>query len=531
MCKTFSLLIDVGEDVYFNFSSLDNLERTTFAAFITFNKARKQTPIIKTSLMEELMNKIYSESCNNIIWIHGPPGSGKTTTLYWLYEQCKKLNTVYCVCVPVHHLDKKDYVSLLQSKIGATPQESRLLLFVDVTKPLQLNDVCVTHLEELFAATFCKDGKDLEAEFIIAVSSNFSLYLKTSPAATVLRDSCITTPVYKTKTFTENQSSLFVSTVNDSSLKQSILDVSKNIPKLLSLYREGLTLEDFVKIVNKCVEAEFDDVFKYIKDHAHEREVIESEAKLLWAVKAKLPYKLFGISSTCASQLSLVTSFLICIEKDVPEQYFPLSDEHIEFYTKKLLATLGRRLHTDNVNVINDYFENSIPSVILPKFQCVLRSKTGENRTIELKFNLLPQVLSSQLCSSMDIDTLYQTETYFKAVDYVARKKNVFGAGSADDEYLIAFQITAQKTNMQTKMVSSIQIPPTLTTDTKGVILILINPFCDNFQTNYDLFDRATNSSSEAVRTRFRNWWFGQPTDFQPVQALYVSIKGVMFES
>lgn len=69
--------------------TLDKLEFESFLDLLTANY-RSSRNIIRTALMEELVEVTEVETPEqNVVWINGPPGSGKTTTLYWLYKQCK----------------------------------------------------------------------------------------------------------------------------------------------------------------------------------------------------------------------------------------------------------------------------------------------------------------------------------------------------------------------------------------------------------------------------------------------------------
>ena len=82
-----------------------------------------------------------------------------------------------------------------------------------------------------------------------------------------------------------------------------------------------------------------------------------------------------------------------------------ISHYQIQFYTKRLLNVQSTKFQTDNVNTMNDYFENSIPSIILPKFKAVLRAKNSEVKdvTVEFGFNLLPGLLTSLSVPSDDV--------------------------------------------------------------------------------------------------------------------------------
>ncbi len=119
---------------------------------------------------------------------------------------------------------------------------------------------------------------------------------------------------------------------------------------------------------------------KYISKANSTVVMLQMEAKLLWAVQAKLPYPLFGITRECVNELWFVKSYIVSINNEVPELYFPLSEGQIQHITMHMSnAYYNNVTKTDNVNVVNDCFENSIPSVILPNFTYTLKLRANRD--------------------------------------------------------------------------------------------------------------------------------------------------------
>lgn len=473
--------------------------------------------------MEELMELVYKME-SRMVWITGPPGSGKTTTLYWLYKQCKNREDCCAIAIPTHMLEC--YLEDVQSMCVS---DKSLYLFIDINKPLELSRDSLNSLERLLSGELLCFRPNVK--LIIAVSSNFQLYLKTSSACTQLRSYFFQCPVYTTETFNSCQAREYLASITDEEEKKKIMSATNNIPGLLRLYPrtgEPNAFRYFMNNVRSSIMAEFEDVYRYITKANSCVLMLQLEAKLLWAVQVQLPYTLFGITSTNFQQLWLVKSYLVYIDdNEVPKLYYSLSNEEIQHFTMQLCnAYYSNVMKTDNINTVNDCFENSIPSLILPKVKYTLRAGSIF-RTVELEFKPLPLALPE--AGELAEDILYHTSTYFKAVDFIAIKKNVFGPGIDEGEYLIAFQVMAQKTALTHKLQSTINISEEYTRDKKGVLLILIFLNFTDFENNYQTFKGVTSSRNEAARKRFQNWWLGHLCDFKPVEAMYIKIKNSMY--
>lgn len=250
--------------------------------------------------MEDLMGDVYQMEKCSMVWIAGPPGSGKTTTLYWLYKQCKDKDDCYALPIPAHNLECN--LSLVKSEV---PQSGLLLVFIDINKPLELSSVNLNSLERLLSGELFLFRHNVK--FVIAVSSNFPVYLNTSYAGTTLRSYFNSHPVYRTEAFSSNQAMEYLASILNNEEKASILCVANNIPRLLSLYRTGGPdrFECFKEYVRWSIAAEFDDIYKYITKANSSVLMLQLEAKLLWAVQVRLPYTLFSISPTTVKQLWL----------------------------------------------------------------------------------------------------------------------------------------------------------------------------------------------------------------------------------
>lgn len=225
----------------------------------------------------------------------------------------------------------------------------------------------------------------------------------------------------------------------------------------------------------------------------------------------------------------------------MPKLYFPLSNDEIQHFTMRLSnAYYNNVMKTDNINVINDCFEKSLPNVILPKAKYELKRRARETESgespgktesksiiLELEFQSLP--LTIPTTGELAEGILYQTSAYFKGVDFLAIKNNVFGLGEDEGKYLIAFQVTAQKTAPRKKLESTIRIPQKYRDNKKGVLLILVSFYFPDFEENYLTFNEVTSSRSTTANITFQDWWFGHLCDFEPLHAMYISIKNSMY--
>lgn len=241
---------------------------------------------------------------------------------------------------------------LIVSKVTNKPSECILFFFIDINKPLDLTHDNLLDLDRLLSDRMLGFPNKLNAKFIVAVSSNFPLYLKTSPASTGLRAMFNSQPVYTTKAFSCDQANRYLSKVSDAAEKESILKATNYIPRLLSFYHidKPNALESFTDYVRKNISAEFDDICKYISKANSTVVMLQMEAKLLWAVQAKLPYPLFGITRECVNELWFVKSYIVSINNEVPELYFPLSEGQIQHITMHMSnAYYNNVTKTDNV--------------------------------------------------------------------------------------------------------------------------------------------------------------------------------------
>lgn len=492
--------------------------------------------MIETELMRKLMTVIIDPKCP-MVWIDGPPGSGKTTTLYWLYKRCKDLSDCNPVAIPLHSIGDQHYQNMVTEKIKSQP--SNLYFFIDISKPREISMDNLRYLERLLTGRINGLQSKLKAKFVVSVSSNFLLYLKTSSACTFLRSLFYSRPVYTAVAFSPTEARQYLtSVISNVPQVDRILEVANNIPRLLSFYcivkPDALnTFECFTKYVENCIINELDDVFKYISKTNSAILMLPLEAKLLWAVQAKLPFRLFGITPTSVQELWLVKSFLVSVSSEVPVLYLPFSDKQIEYFSMLLCNTYYSNIEK-TVNVMNDAFENSIPKVLLPAAcytfaqRCAkkqIKTEAVESQTISLAFSGIPLHLSGD---ELVEGYLYQTSTYCKGVDFVGMKRNVFGSTGQDGEYLIAFQATAQKTSMTSKFQATINIPEKFTKNKIGVLLIMMSLYFPSFDNNYATFIQVTNSSSPTIQKKYENWWFGQLVDSEPLEALYISIQKCM---
>lgn len=172
--------------------------------------------------MEELLEKITSSPTHlqQILWISGPPGSGKTTTLFWLYQQCKMLSSFCSVVIPMHRMSVMNESILTKLRTA----QGSLLVFVDFSKPLNITLNCFENIQTLLLGIWNNVAIPRAHTIVIATSSNFLVYLKTSTAASGIRTLYQRSAVYETKKFSAEQANEYVSSVANSEV---ILELSK----------------------------------------------------------------------------------------------------------------------------------------------------------------------------------------------------------------------------------------------------------------------------------------------------------------
>lgn len=83
--------------------------------------------------MEKLYKLVTAEK-ERYIFIKGPTGTGKTTSLFWLYQQLQQSEKYFPLAVPVNSLESfyEDIIAYIRAK---KPKNKQLVLLVDVISP------------------------------------------------------------------------------------------------------------------------------------------------------------------------------------------------------------------------------------------------------------------------------------------------------------------------------------------------------------------------------------------------------------
>ena len=82
----------------------DVLTRAAFAAITTRGISERE--LLVTDEMERLFKLLLQPDKlrppePHVIFLEGPPGTGKSTTLYWAYQQCKHMAHCHPVAIPL----------------------------------------------------------------------------------------------------------------------------------------------------------------------------------------------------------------------------------------------------------------------------------------------------------------------------------------------------------------------------------------------------------------------------------------------
>ena len=136
-----NILFDLS-DVPVYLSDLDDeRDDQILAGFCELHYVSSMIPhkviITVTPEMEQLYNMV-TVGTDVGIYLGGPPGVGKTTSLFWLYKQLVVLDNFLPVVIPFEDLGKykKTVIDGARAQVTRFPQKKPVLL-MDMLKPLQ----------------------------------------------------------------------------------------------------------------------------------------------------------------------------------------------------------------------------------------------------------------------------------------------------------------------------------------------------------------------------------------------------------
>ena len=443
-----------------------------------------------------------------VIFLEGPPGTGKSTTLYWTYIQCKHMASWHPVAIPLLNMDdattQQAIVCTMQKKGG----NQQIIGLVDLMRPYELTSRAYS--------AFCSRVLPSVSLIVFAASLSYAVYQATECGTRFLplyqRALTIQTRPFSTALAAEYWRA-HTSCSSEVNLQKDIA-VSKGIPRLLNLLCTAAHLEKAVKL---AVVSEFNQLFVCMQ-HSVEAVDWEGELKVMLAAAKKLPISVYGMQTQVATNLFMVKSFLIYLnDQDIPMCYFTIPEDTFQEVTRRLWKTAPISIRTCSNATIGDLFENSLPSVILPKLSVTLRCLGDDQQNREHTFEFEEVVGLYSDPSHVTQNRLYQTESTFRALDFVAI------TALEGKPYLVALQVSVQQANAAAKLQALTRIPAALTNEVIGVFFILINPFWTNFDEMY-----AVARSVTGDRQKFATYWYGHPKDFTRIKALHKYVKSIL---
>lgn len=146
------------------------------------------------------LHKAVTSTRYRTVYMSGPPGVGKTTALYWLYQVLKDQSGFFPVALPWEKLD--EYGVDIQTNISKCPEGDKLVLLVDLLSP-SLNPC------KLLITIFMKYPRSI---LVIALSSAYRLFVNTKPImCTGIYQLLLTAKEIKFKKFDDDTANSFLS--------------------------------------------------------------------------------------------------------------------------------------------------------------------------------------------------------------------------------------------------------------------------------------------------------------------------------
>lgn len=469
------------------------------------------------------LHKAVTSTRYSTVYMSGPPGLGKTTALYWLYQVLKDQSGFFPVALPWEKLD--EYGVDIQTDISKCPEGDKLVLLVDLLSP-SLNPC------KLLITIFMKYPRSI---LVIALSSAYRLFVNTKPImCTAIYQLLLTAKEIKFKKFDDDTANSFLSLLcGEKATSEEIKKMLENcngIPQLLAFCCNGIDACN--NALSSIRKHDFGVVVQYMKECG----VISwmEEIHLLIAAKYKLQISSVGLTRSAAEELYMCLSYLVYIDdNNVPVLYFPSSDDEDIFLQKRIQEIWKNNCSTpsgvvSSESVMGLYFEAQVPSAISNKIEIKVKKLLFEGEPSSKDFNIVVD------CTYKNLDTLgnglpsknvlWRTPKSFKAIDFFAEIDGLDLPDCNENQgsTLIAIQATVQATKLSEKIRKSITGVDEHISRGKNVIFVLINPYWTDFDTNYLA---AVNATSGVRNQRFNSYWYGHPSDFSKFKTLLRSLQ------
>jgi energy-coupling factor transporter ATP-binding protein EcfA2 len=493
-------------DVTFaDYKDLDAQSKITFQEIGSRAGRVCTAPIVVTELMRKIYNCIITCSKGTKVLIVGPPGTGKSTTLFWLYMQFKSKTKYEVVAVPING-----------TSIVPTPQhDKQLILMSDILSPSTVDRKGIENL-------ITTRHNHLECIMVIAESSMFRVYSKLSPATfSLFTKGFIDAEKFLSRPFTDTEAATYLEGLG---VDASVTSVSgTKVPKLLS----HTCRDNYREVINEEIETE---CLCLCEAMCNKGFYINWGAELAVVVAARLGKSVtdFGLNVAEAKLLYVCISYLIHFIEDKPVCLFPLDESVTRTIVQRMWASHCKYVKTSSNAVIGVHFEANITSCILPHLSVTIMRLhpgvgVGERKDVKFSFAHVSQTASTTAeVKRSEQDLLLHLISNFPAIDYAAY------VTFEEELCLLAIQVSIQQSNAKDKIAKTVNIPTELTNGVR-VILIYINPFFTNFEDNIGMAREVTSCARST--SRFTNWDYGQPSDYSSIYALKAYLYGLFSTS
>ena len=452
------------------------------------------------------------EGSRSFVTLEGPPGVGKTTSLYWLYRQLKHSN----VPVMVSPFDATSCEAVADEVI-ATLQTSSLVILMDVVsasdKPRAFED---------FSKIFVRQ----KVKCIVALSSSFSIFMALQAIKTSYWSKFLSTA--KTITFkpwNDIMSKDFLrSQIKVTRSVDDLVKACKGIPALLCRCHD----KDARRYV---IKSEFYAAVDYIQKHIP-RISLKCEMDILMAAKLGLKLEDVGLSQQIAKETMMVMSYLISIDDSgTVTPYYPteLLSDCLTRAIRDMWSAMGLTgtVKPDSESVVGQFFECKLPYIINNSLTLRVK-KVPESSTQDINLKLAsagPGRLDSMNLPLPSKNTLWRTPKSFKAIDFIAEVRTQLPNMSEPGDVMLAMQVTCQASNATQKFAKSVL---GMSLGCNKVLFVMLNPRWTNFDVNFNHNMVTCTSGSGATRSsRFDALWYGQPASFEPYKGHFEQLNSI----
>lgn len=379
-------------------NNVDSLEFCTFEKYLLFNKSAPiNAKIVETESMHELFDMLLLEE-RAFLALEGPPGSGKTTSLIWLYSQMKTKYPQNTTCIPAFlTLDIKNTI---MQKMERMPTDHPIYIFSD------LCDVSEFTKESLncWSAILCSKMSNRQV-VVFALSSGFHLPRVLGFRSNQSLLECLYTGFRKFAiTQQTNQVMVQIGLQFGVDTSSDALVKACGIPKLIILGEES------------AVNAYIKRGLRILIQHGIDKDIISLDDNLRFLIALRYERNVvdLGLALDEAEQTVPVLANLAFLGNNgIPRSYITISDELMKCLIKLLKMKINSVVVEEEA-VIGYVFE----SVCGNTFEDPLSLRIGSSIiTVRSMPTAANRVVSGDILVK---DTLYRCVKHHVAIDFVA---------------------------------------------------------------------------------------------------------------